>query len=95
MTCPGFSFNYASCVEEGRYCQSPHTTLRELHAHADLLQPLIGWYEVTNRQPIFEEVAKPRLLDAADLPSIRTARITPRRRLSRRVSRPAYYVRIW
>ncbi|AOZ10458.1 hypothetical protein BKK80_33335 [Cupriavidus malaysiensis] len=76
MTCLGYFFNYASCVEEGRYCQSPHTTLRELHAHADLLQPLNRWYKETFGRSVFEEVAKPRLLDPLDLPSVRTARVT-------------------
>ncbi|WP_454726322.1 MULTISPECIES: hypothetical protein [Cupriavidus] len=76
MTRPGFFFNYASCVEEGRYCQSPHMTLRELRAHADLLQPLTGWYEETYRRAVFDEVEKPGLLDDSSLPGIRTARIT-------------------
>ncbi|SPA24715.1 hypothetical protein CBM2637_A170049 [Cupriavidus taiwanensis] len=76
MTYPGYFFNYASCVEEGRYCQSPHTTLRELRAHADLLQPLTGWYELTYRRAVFEEVARPRLLDPSDLRGIRSARVT-------------------
>lgn len=72
----GYFFNYASCVEELCYCQSPETTVRRLAANGDLLIPITDWYESTYRRSLLDEVTSPTFLDSPDLISIRSARIT-------------------